>query len=144
MPQPLHGPMMLGGLNFRHMVSFPRTLGIGVKVKDEFGGQLTAGGKLHKQFTRGDHARLEKGRQRAVEILKHAGARHIVDFGITAAGRVGGMVRINEHVDAALETPYRNLHVCDGSVIPEASRVPPALTLVCLGKYLSTHISRQI
>ncbi|CAM4025337.1 GMC family oxidoreductase N-terminal domain-containing protein [Bordetella tumulicola] len=143
-PRPIHGPMMLGGLNFRHLFSFPKTLGIGVKVKDEFGGELTDDGRFRKQISVADQAKLDKGRRRAVEILKHAGARHIVDFGVTAAGRVGGMVRINEHIDSQLETPYRNLHVCDGSIIPEALRVPPTLTLVCLGKYLSRHLSTQI
>ena len=139
-PKPLHGPMMLGGLKLRHMVSFPRTIGIGVKVKDTLGGEFKADGRLRKGFGREDLQKLEKGRQEAVKVLAQAGARHIVDFGITAAGRVGGLVRIQEHVDARLETSLRNLHVCDGSVIPDDFRGTPTLTLVAMARYLSRQL----
>jgi choline dehydrogenase-like flavoprotein len=35
---------------------------------------------------------------------------------------------------------YRNLYVCDCSVIPEAWGLPPVLTLVGLGKRLARHL----
>ena len=139
-PKSLHGPMMLSGLKLRHMASFPRAVAIGVKVKDTLGGEFTPDGRLRKGFGHEDRLKLEKGRQEAAKVLEQAGARHIVDFGITAAGRVGGLVRIQEHVDARLETSLRNLHVCDGSVIPDDFRGTPTLTLVGMARYLSRHL----
>lgn len=139
-PKVIHGPMMLGRLKFRHCFSFPETLGIGVKVSDELGGSLSCGGKLRKTFTREDKLKLDKGKREALRILKQAGAKDIFDFGVTAAGRIGGMVRIQEHVDKKLETRYRNLYVCDGSVLPDAERGSPSISLICLAKYLSKHI----
>lgn len=139
-PQALHRPMMLGGMKLRHMFAFPRTIGIGVKVKDGFGGELRPDGRLHKSFDGEDLRKLEAGKREAVRILQKAGARHIVDFGLTAAGRVGGLVRLGEHVDQTLQTRFRNLHVCDGSVIPDGMRGAPAITVWCLAKHLSKHL----
>ncbi|CAN7392883.1 FAD-dependent oxidoreductase [Trinickia sp. LjRoot230] len=136
----LHRPMMLGGLHWRHLRAFPETLGIGVKVSDAPGGQLRADGHFHKRFGRDDQLKLDKGRQAAVAVLRAAGAKHIVDFGLTSAGRVGGLLRIGEHVDARLETRLRDLHVCDGSVLPDEMRGTPTLTLVCLARYAARHL----
>lgn len=139
-PQPLHRPMMLGGMKLRHLFSYPESLGIGVKVKDDLGGVLKDDGRFFKVFDREDRLRLSKGKQEAVKILQKAGAKNIIDFGLTAAGRVGGLIRIQEHLDEKLETQYRNLYVCDGSVIPDDMRGTPTLTLICLGRYLSKHL----
>jgi hypothetical protein len=139
-PLVLHRPMMLGGLKFKHLFAFRDCVGIGVKVKDGLGGELKENGRFHKSFSSDDHRKLKKGKEEAIKVLKNAGAKHIVDFGLTAAGRVGGLVRIQEHVDAKLETQYRNLHVCDGSVIPDDMRGTPTVTLVSLAKYLSKQL----
>ncbi|UXY16143.1 GMC family oxidoreductase N-terminal domain-containing protein [Chitiniphilus purpureus] len=139
-PQHMLRPMMLAGFKLRHLVASTRSIGIGVKVKDGFGGELRPDGRLHKTFDREDRQRLDKGRAEAIRILRHAGATHITDFGVTAAGRVGGLVRIGEHVDDKLETRYRNLYVCDGSVLPDDMRGTPTLTLVCLARHLSRHL----
>jgi hypothetical protein len=139
-PEPLHRPMMLGGLNFRHLFAFPECVGIGVKVKDGLGGELRRNGRFHKTFDSEDQLKLSRGRQEAVRILRQAGARHIVDFGVTSAGRVGGLVRIGEHVDRRLETPVRRLHVCDGSVIPDDMRGTPTLTLVSMARYAARQL----
>ena len=140
LPQVLHRPMMLGGMKLRHLFAFAQTIGIGVKVKDGLGGTLECNGRFRKQFDREDHLKLAKGKQAAIRVLEKAGARHIVDFGLTAAGRVGGLVRIREHVNHQLETQYRNLHVCDGSVLPDEMRGTPTVTLICLARYLSRHL----
>lgn len=136
----LHRPMMLGGLHFRHLCAFPETLGIGVKVYDAPGGRLCAGGRLDKRITGEDRLKLDKGRQAAAAVLRAAGARHIVDSGLRAAGRVGGLLRIGEHVDAQLETRLRDLHVCDGSVLPDEMRGTPTVTLICLARYAARHL----
>jgi hypothetical protein len=136
----LHRLLMLGKGKFKHMRSYPETIGIGVKVKDDLGGAFKSDGRLHKQFTRDDHAKLKKGEDEAIRILRAAGAKDIFNVGLSCAGRIGGLVRIQEHVDANLETPLRNLHVCDGSVIPDAMRGTPTLTLLGLARYLSKHL----
>lgn len=136
----LHRLIMLGERKFKHMMAFPESIGIGVKIKDGLAGRLGDDGRFHKAIDRDDHLKLQKGKQEALRILKQCGAQSIVELGIAAAGRVGGLIRISEHVDARLETQYRNLHVCDGSVIPDDMRGTPTLTLVCLGRYLSRHL----
>lgn len=140
LPRPLHRPMMLGGLKLKHLFAFPETIGIGVKVKDGIGGELKENGRFHKSFEREDLSKLDKGKREAIRILQKAGAKDIVDFGLTAAGRVGGLIRIGRDLDRNLETRHRNLHVCDGSVIPDDMRGTPTITLVCLGKYLSRRL----
>lgn len=143
-PQSLHRPMMIGGMKLRHLMGFSDCIGIGVKVKDNLGGRLKEDGRFFKDFDNDDIAKLNKGKDAAIRILKEAGAGHIVDFGLTAAGRVGGLVSIGEHVDNKLETQFRNLHVCDGSVIPDDMRGTPTVTLVSMGRYLSKHLLTAI
>lgn len=137
----LHRLMMLGSFKLRHLTSYPQCIGVGVKVKDSLGGELKADGGFYKQFTPQDYAKLRKGEEEARRILKHAGAKHIFNFGLASAGRVGGLVAIQEHVDAKLETQFRNLHVCDGSVIPDDMRGTPTLTLLCMAKYLAKQLA---
>jgi predicted ATPase len=56
------------------------------------------------------------------------------------AAHPGGTSKIGHIVDANLETKYKNLYVCDCSVIPEAWGLPPTSTILSLGKYLSKHL----
>lgn len=133
----LHRMMMLGGMKLRHLFSYPGTLGVGVKVKDGLGGELRPDGRLHKTMSEEDRRKLETGRREALRLLDKAGARHVTDFGLTAAGRVGGLVRIGEHVDSRFETRVAGLHVCDGSVIPDDNRGAPTVTLVCMARALA-------
>lgn len=137
----LHRMIMLGERKLKHLFAFPESIGIGVKIKDGLSGRLHEDGRLHKTLGREDHLKLDKGRQQALQILRQCGARNIVELSVAAAGRVGGLIRISEHIDARLETQYRNLHVCDGSVIPDDMRGTPTLTLVCLGRYLARQLS---
>jgi hypothetical protein len=76
----------------------------------------------------------------ASEVVAKAGGKHICKSTL-GAGRLGGTIRIHEHVDTNLQTEYANLYVCDGSVIPQNTHAP-VLTLVCLGKHLAKHLSR--
>lgn len=140
----LHRLMMLGKGRFKHMLSYPETMGIGVKVKDTSGGEFRADGSLHKQFTPHEHTKLKKGEEEAIRILQKAGAKNIFNVGLCCAGRVGGLVAIQEHVDANLETQFRHLHVCDGSVMPDGMRGTPTLTLLSLAKYLSKHLATSL
>lgn len=136
----MHRLMMLSQFKLKHMLSYPETVGIGVKVKDGFGGEFRADGSFHKDFSEDDRAKLKRGEDEAIRILKNAGAKHIFNFGLTCAGRVGGFVSIREHLDSSLQTQYRNLHVCDGSIIPDEMRGAPTVTLLSLAKYLSKRL----
>jgi hypothetical protein len=75
----------------------------------------------------------------ARRIIQNAGGKHIFKAPLSAS-HVGGVIRVKEHLDEKLQTEYANLHVCDGSVIPESFRGAPTLTLICLGKYLANHL----
>lgn len=140
MSLPVHRLMMLGGLKFKHLVSFAQCVGVAVKVNDDLGGTLDEQGRYYKQFDQHVHDKLNKGKQEAAKVLERAGATNVIDFGIAVAGRVGGLIRIGEHLDSNLETEYRNLHVCDGAVLPDDMKAPPTVTLVCMGKYLSKQL----
>lgn len=140
----LHRFMMLSKGKFKHLLSYPQTIGIGVKVKDGFGGGFKPDGGLYKDLSSEDFAKLSKGEAEARNILKHAGATDVFNFGLSCAGRVGGLVAIQEHVDANLETQFRNLHVCDGSVIPDSMRGTPTVTLLSMARYLAKRISAAL
>ncbi len=131
--------LMLVNLKFSRLFSFSNSIGIGVKVKDNLSGELLKNGKYFKQLTKEDYARLKKGEEQAMKILKNAGAKHIFSAGYGATD-LGGTLEIGKHVDKNLQTEYNNLYVCDGSLIPENVRVSPTLTLICLGKYLANNL----
>lgn len=132
----LHRLIMLGEGQLLRMLQYSRSVGVAVVVKDRPGGELGADGRFHKPMTRAESALLEKGVAFATKIVENAGGKSIYLSALVAA-HMGGVVRIQEHVDRELQTEFGNLHVCDGSVIPEDFRLPPTLTLVCLGKYLA-------
>jgi choline dehydrogenase-like flavoprotein len=131
---------MLTARKLRGLFSHSKIIGAGFIVKDGLGGELREDGRYHKQFTADEKGKLRKARESTRKILQNAGGRDIMETGVTAA-RVGGLIRINEHLNDRLETQYANLHVCDSSMIPEDIRLAPTVTLVCLGKYLANHLA---
>jgi hypothetical protein len=132
--------LMLAKLKLLRLSSYSKCIGVGVKLKDGLGGALQEDGRYYKELTKEESRKLKKGEEAAIKILKNAGANHIFHSGF-GAGHVGGLIRIQEHLDERLQTEYINLHVCDGSLIPENIRLAPTLTLICLGKYLAKHLS---
>ena len=136
MSRALYQMLMLSNLNLRLLFSFPTTIGVGVKLKDALGGELQENDRFCKQLSPEEFRKLKKGEDAATKILKKAGAKYIFK-GRLVGGNPGGVIRIQEHLDETLETKYRNLHVCDASVLPENIRVTPALMLICLSKYLA-------
>ncbi|QHI36102.1 putative GMC-type oxidoreductase [Kordia antarctica] len=123
----------------RHYFSFSDNIGIGVKVEEPMGGELMENGKYHKTLSQEVLSKLDRGTEAAIEILKNAGAKHIIKSPLSPTS-VGGALNISEHVDKNLETEFKNLYVCDRSVLPDTYRKPPTLTLVCLAKYLARHL----
>lgn len=122
------------------LLSRRRTLPIMVKVRDGLGGRLTASGGVRKRLSRADHECFRRGTARARDILANAGAGHIFHTWYLAS-HPGGTAKIDDIVDSNLETEYRNLFVCDCSVIPEAWGLPPVLTLLALGRRLAGHLT---
>lgn len=123
---------------------FPsRSINVGVVVKEGLGGGLQEDGRYDKQLTREDLDKLEKGETMARNIIRNAGGKQIFTSRLSAA-QLGGTIRIQEHLDDSLQTEVANLHVCDGSIIPETVKTSPALTLICLGKYLANRLSPML
>ena len=94
-------------------------------------------------LTREELQKLDRGVAAARRIIERAGGKYILTSRMRAI-QMGGTIRLKEHLDEGLQTEIRNLHVCDGSVIPQSVKVPPTVTLVCLGKFLANHLSRAL
>lgn len=139
MPRSLQTLFMVGNGKLQHAISFQNTIGIGVKIKDEVCGSVSAAGIFHKSLTREDARKLKQGEEKAVRILKRAGAKSIFT-GKTVAANPGGVFPIGSMLDETLQTRIRDLHVCDASVLPAHARVVPTLTLVCLAKFMARRI----
>lgn len=122
--------------------SYAEHVGVMVKAHDAVGGSLSATGRYHKELDPAVFDKLRRGEAAARRILEHAGATGIFKSPLMTGGTFGTL-RVGSDVDARLETRIRDLHVCDGSLIPENGRVAPTLTLVCLAKYLAGTLTRQ-
>lgn len=127
-------------LKLRKLASHPRTLQIMIKAKDSLGGRITDGGGVRKSLPKGDKQKLMKGYERAKAILENARAKDIYKSWYLAS-HPGATVKVGDLVDSNLETEFRNLYVCDCSVVPEPWGLPPTLTLIGLGKRLAKHLA---
>lgn len=116
-----------------------KTLSMMVKSTDNMEGKINARGYPEKNMTSDDLFRLNHGCLQAESILEAAGATKIFRTRPFAA-HPGGTVAIGTHLDAELQTRISGLYVCDASVIPEPWGLPPTLSLLALGRYLSGHI----
>jgi len=130
-------------LRFRKLLAFRSTARIMVKIKDGLSGRVTDSGGVRKKLLDSDRAKLMHGYENAKRVLVAAGATDIYKTG-TLAAHPGGTVKIGQLLDSDLQTmAYRNLYVCDCSVIPEAWGLPPVLTIVGLGKRLARHLAAK-
>jgi GMC oxidoreductase/NAD(P)-binding Rossmann-like domain len=137
----LYRMLMLRHRRFIRAFFHSKSIGVGVGIYEGLGGRFQEDGRYYKQLTKEDLGKLEKGKHMARRIIQNAGGKHIFTTPLSAA-HVSGVIRIKEHIDETLQTEYPNLYVCDGSVIPKSVIVSPALTLICLGKYLANHLSQ--
>jgi choline dehydrogenase-like flavoprotein len=140
LPPAVHFMFTAQVLRLRSAVTFRSTARVMVKVRDELGGRLSAGGGIRKRLSSSDRDKLASGEALAKRILAAASATHIHTTARFAA-HPGGTAKIGEVVDSKLRTKFENLYVCDCSVIPEALGVPPTLTLVALGKYVAREVA---
>jgi choline dehydrogenase-like flavoprotein len=129
-------------LKLNKLFSHSKTLSIMVKAKDDLGGYISKNGRIRKRVDQVDRDRLQKGFERASEILKNAGVKDVYKSWYLAA-HPGGTAKVGEIVDNNLQTEIENLYVCDCSVIPEAWGLPPTFSLVALGKRLAKHLQNR-
>jgi choline dehydrogenase-like flavoprotein len=139
-PRAMHFILTLAVFKLSKLLSFRHTARIMVKVKDSLGGRVTNGERVRKKLAAEDKAKLQRGIEQAKRILAEAGATDIYQTWYLAA-HPGGSVKLGQLVDASLQTSIANLHVCDGSVIPEPWGMPPTLALIGLGRYLARHLT---
>ncbi len=138
-PKAFYRMFMLGSKQWVRAFRHSSSIGIGVMIKEGLGGGLQENGRFRKEFTAEDTSKLKRGEEIARQILQNAGARDVYKAA-PGASHVGGVLRINEHLDENLQTEYRDLYVCDGSVIPVSVKIAPTFTLICLGKYLANRL----
>jgi choline dehydrogenase-like flavoprotein len=117
-------------------------MGLMTKIADSTSGYILPDGNISKPITMRDRKRLKEGSSLAKEIMIKAGTRKssLVDSAIQGA-HPGGTAAIGKVVDNNLQTKVDNLFVCDASVLPVASALPPILTIVALAKRLAKTLS---
>ena len=120
---------------WRYRTTFP----IMIKIRDDMTGPIGKSLQVNKKLTDNDKKKLEKGKEIASEILIKAGAKAIWHSRIGAA-HPGGTCAMGTVVDENMETKYKNLFVCDASVIPVPFGIPPTLTCLALGRRLTKHL----
>lgn len=128
--------LMLGSLRPLSISSYEEHVGIMVKAHDALGGSLSDDGHYHKKLEPAVFDKLKHGEDAARSILQRAGATDLFTVPMMTGGAFGTL-QIGAEVNEKLQTQVSNLHVCDGSLIPDNGRVAPALTLICLAKYLA-------
>jgi len=113
-------------------------VGLMTKIADSAVGRILPDGNILKPITVRDRKRLQEGSSLAKEIMIKAGVRNgsFVDSMIQGA-HPGGTAAIGKIVDNNLQTKVDNLFVCDASVLPVASGLPPILTITALAKRLA-------
>jgi choline dehydrogenase-like flavoprotein len=130
---------MVQSLRPWRMRAYEQHVAIMVKAHDTVGGGLSPEGRYHKDIDAHALECMQSGLAAAKGIMTRAGATSMFTPPMMTGGAFGTL-SLTRDVDAGLQTRIRNLHVCDGSLIPAESRVAPTLTLVCLAKYLAQHL----
>ena len=116
-------------------------MGIMTKIADENVGRVFENGRIDKAPSRRDLDRLKKGNELCRDILVKCGADPDTVFQTKPRGaHPGGTAAIGRVVDENLETKWKNLYVCDASVLPFAPGLPPVLTLLGLTKWFAKRI----
>ncbi len=119
-------------------------LGIMVKTQDESYGKVMINERFKKTPTSSDMDKLNEGAEIAKRILIEAGVKkEDIIFTKPRAAHPGGSAAIGEVVNSDLETNIKNLFVCDASVLPKSSAIPPIVTIIALAKRLSKHIVKS-
>jgi choline dehydrogenase-like flavoprotein len=120
-------------------------MGIMTKVRDGLNGRVNLDGTISKHITNEERYKLDKGANLAEKILKRAGAKpESIYSAPIGAAHPGGTARIGHVVNTDLETQWKNLYVCDSSIIPEPMGLPPVWTIIAFGKRLARRLGTMI
>ncbi len=121
--------------------SMGNCLGIIVKIRDENRGEVLASGNVNKKYTREDIEKTQSSIKIAKDMLTKAGVqRRSVRIRFHSALHAGGTAAIGDIVDSNLETKIENCFVADASVLPEATAMPPILTIMALSRRLAKYL----
>jgi choline dehydrogenase-like flavoprotein len=119
-------------------------IGIMTKIKDDNRGSIGKNGLISKTPTEEDIKRLNHGTLLAKNILsKMAVNETTISITKTRGAHPGGTAAIGEVVNNNLETDIKGLFICDSSVFPESTGLPPILTITALAKRLAKTIIQQ-
>lgn len=118
-----------------------RLMGIMTKIADESAGRVYKNGRVDKVPTENDLKKLKKGSYLASEILLNCGIEPKSIFVTKPKGaHPAGTAAIGKVVNKNLETQMKNLYVCDASVLPFSTGLPPILTLAALAKWFGKRL----
>ena len=124
---------------------YSKALGVFCKISDEGVGNVPLEGRPSRVMTDRDRYRMDYGRVTNEQILTKAGCDpYSIRHNRPTLGHPGLTVRVGKLLDSNLETPIKNLYCCDTSVLPEAPGIPPALTVVVLGKRLAKRLEAMV
>ncbi|MDD5504310.1 MAG: GMC family oxidoreductase N-terminal domain-containing protein [Candidatus Omnitrophica bacterium] len=122
-----------------------RLVGIMTKIKDDNNGSVDKSGQIHKFPSEEDMRRLKRGSLFANNILSKMGIQKNDMFTTQIRGaHPGGTAAIGSVVNNDLETRIKGLFVCDASVFPESTGLPPILSIAALAKRLSKIITERV
>ncbi len=124
-------------------LSTKNLVGFMTKISDEPVGQVFPDGTISKPVTARDQERIDAGVAISKAILKKLGVPDdkIYVSKNPQSGHPGGTAAIGTVVDTNLKTEVDNLYVCDASVFPTTTGLPPMVTITALAKRLAKHLS---
>lgn len=114
------------------------TLAMMVALADEAAGSVSMGG-VSKALTEADRRTLDAGVETAKEILMRFGAKPAC-VGTVHASHPGGTAPLTSADVHPARLPW-NVWVADASLLPEAPKAPPMLTVIALAKRVARSIS---
>jgi choline dehydrogenase-like flavoprotein len=124
---------------------FGQAVSIMTKVKDDLGGTIYDDGSFTKPLTDNDWAKLRKGEELALKILKASGCEEDNLFScIPFAAHPCASVRIGDHIDTNFESEIKNLFVCDTASFPESMGLPCVLTCTALGLRMTKILKERL
>lgn len=135
----LYRLFMLSNGRLGRLFSHASTVSVAVALNDGQGGRVLPDGRYEKSLTAREVQKLAQAETTARSILDAAGACNVFRAR-NGAGPPGGVLWVGEHLDNNLQTRVADLYVCDQSVMPDV-RVTPLITLLCLARRLSGHLT---
>lgn len=116
-------------------------VGLMIKVSDDGIGKVLKDGTIVKTITKNDRNRIEKGKEIALKLFEHIGIYPEHTFATRIQGaHPMGTLPIGASVNVDLQTHVDGVYVCDASVLPKATGLPPIMTIIALAKRLSMQL----